>query len=78
MATATPERQPLPPGCAGGNLPANWFGAGLPSRNYLDLDDTGHTLRLPEAGEQAVAHRGDVVRPSGVSREYPFLGVDTV
>jgi len=34
--------------------------------------------RLPEAGKEAVAHRGSVGRPSRILREYPLLGVDTV
>jgi len=31
---------------------------------------------LPQAGEEPVAHQGNVVRPSGILREYPLFGTD--
>ena len=33
---------------------------------------------LPEAGEEAVAHQGNIGRPSGILREYPLFGTDAV
>ena len=36
------------------------------------------TIRLPEAGEEAVAHQGNIGRPSGILREHPLLGVNAV
>ena len=33
---------------------------------------------LPEAGEEAVAHQGNIGRPSGILREYPLFSTDAV
>ena len=33
---------------------------------------------LPETGEEALAHQGNVGRPSGILREYPLFGTDAV